>query len=578
MASATKRIVRRPDASAGASLHPSPLLSRIYAARGVQDAEQLSRELKGILPPDQMKGIDTASQLLADAISLGKRILIVGDFDADGATSCTVAVLALRAMGAAWVDFLVPNRFEYGYGLTPEIVDLAALQRPDVLVTVDNGIASLSGVAAAKAAGYQVIVTDHHLPGETLPAADAIVNPNQPGCPFASKALAGVGVIFYVLLATRAVLRERGYFASRQEPNLADYLDLVALGTVADVVPLDANNRILVQQGLLRIRAGRCRPGISALLQVANRPQQRAVASDIGFAIGPRLNAAGRLDDMTVGITCLLEDDPQRALAMAAELDGFNRDRRAIESGMQREADDALQQVVSESSMGNSLCLFDARWHHGVIGILASRLKERFHRPTIIFAPADNGEIKGSGRSIPGFHLRDALDEVATANPGLLSKFGGHAMAAGLSLAEANFEAFQAAFERVAQRLLREDDLQATIYSDGELAAQDLQLLVAQALREGGPWGQGFPEPRFDGQFVLVNQRIVGEKHLKCVLSPLDDPQLLVDGIAFNIDPEQWPVADGSTVLLAYGLDVNHFRGRDSLQLMIDHIEVVSPA
>ncbi len=578
MASATKRIVRRPDASAGALLHPSPLLSRIYATRGVEDTRQLSRELKGILPPDQMKGIDTASQLLADAIAQGKRILIVGDFDADGATSCTLAVLALRAMGAAWVDFLVPNRFEYGYGLTPEIVDLAALQRPDVLVTVDNGIASLSGVDAAVAAGYQVIVTDHHLPGDTLPAADAIVNPNQPGCTFASKALAGVGVIFYVLLATRAVLRERGYFSSRHEANLADYLDLVALGTVADVVPLDANNRILVQQGLLRIRAGRCRPGITALLHVANRPQQRVVASDIGFAIGPRLNAAGRLDDMTVGITCLLEDDPQRALAMAAELDGFNRDRRAIESGMQREADDALQQVVAVGSLGNSLCLFDARWHQGVIGILASRLKERFHRPTIIFAPADNGEIKGSGRSIAGFHLRDALDEVATANPGLLSKFGGHAMAAGLSLAEANFEVFQVAFERVAQRLLSEDDLQATIHSDGELAARDLQLPVAQALREGGPWGQGFAEPRFDGHFVLVSQRIVGEKHLKCVLSPLDDAQLLVDGIAFNIDPEQWPVADGTVVSLAYGLDVNHFRGRDSLQLMIDHIEVVSPA
>ncbi|HSG62261.1 MAG TPA: single-stranded-DNA-specific exonuclease RecJ [Pseudomonadales bacterium] len=576
MAPASKRIVRRTDASVGALLHPLPLLSSIYAARGVEDVSQLSRELSGLLPPARMKGIDVASQLLAEAIVSGKRLLIVGDFDADGATSCALAVLALRAMGAAWVDFLVPNRFEYGYGLTPEIVALAAHYSPDIIVTVDNGIASIAGVAAAKASGMQVIVTDHHLPGDALPDADAIVNPNQRGCDFPSKALAGVGVIFYVLLATRAVLRDTGFFNDRPAPNLAEYLDLVALGTVADVVPLDANNRLLVHQGLLRIRAGRCRPGISALLQVAGKSPQRAVASDIGFAIGPRLNAAGRLDDMSIGIACLLENDLQRALAMAMQLDAFNRDRRAIEASMQREAETALQGVVNDGQMGYSVCLFDERWHQGVIGILASRLKERFHRPTLIFAPADKGEIKGSGRSIPGFHLRDALDEVATTHPGLLTKFGGHAMAAGLSLEAEKFEVFRDAFERVAQRLLTEDDLQATIHTDGELPLEYLQLDTAWALREGGPWGQGFPEPRFDGEFILVSQRIVGDKHLKCVLSPAQDVSSIVDGIAFNIDPEQWPAPEGVTVRLAYSLDVNHFRGRDSLQLLIEHIEVVA--
>lgn len=576
MAPAAKRIVSRPDASVGASLHPFPILNRLYALRGVVSDIELRKELAALLPPSQMKGIGEASRLLAEAIQSGKRILIVGDFDADGATSCALAVLALRAMGAAWVDFLVPNRFEYGYGLTPEIVALAGQSAPDVLVTVDNGIASIAGVEAAKTAGYQVIVTDHHLPGDELPAADAIVNPNQSGCDFPSKALAGVGVIFYVLLATRSVLREQGYFDTRSMPNLADFLDLVALGTVADVVPLDSNNRLLVEQGLMRIRAGHCRPGIRALLQVANRSIDRVVASDIGFAIGPRLNAAGRLDDMTIGIACLLEDDPARALSLAAVLDDFNRDRRAIETGMQQQANDILVNLLADGEMGFSLCLFDASWHQGVIGILASRLKERFHRPTIIFALGDNGDIKGSGRSIPGFHLRDALDQVATLNPGLLSKFGGHAMAAGLSLAEENLDAFCEAFERVAQGLLREEDLQATIHSDGVLSTSDFTLDVAQQLRHGGPWGQAFPEPIFDGEFTLIKQRMLGGKHLKCVLSPCGDQGVVLDGIAFNVDAAAWPVPDGTVVRLAYGLDVNHYMGRDNLQLMIHYIEVVS--
>ena len=576
MAPTLKRIVRRPDASVGATLHPFPLLHKIYAARGVDSETQLRKELGALLPPSEMKGIGEASRLLASAVQSGSRILIVGDFDADGATSCTLAVLALRAMGATWVDFLVPNRFEYGYGLTPEIVELAGQSSPDLLVTVDNGIASIAGVEAAKAAGYQVIVTDHHLPGDQLPAADAIVNPNQPGCGFPSKALAGVGVIFYVLLATRSVLREQGYFALRPMPNLADFLDLVALGTVADVVPLDSNNRLLVEQGLMRIRAGHCRPGIRALLQVANKPIDRVVASDIGFAIGPRLNAAGRLDDMTIGIACLLEDDQARALSLASVLDDFNRDRRAIETGMQQQANDILDNLLADGEMGFSLCLYDASWHQGVVGILASRLKERFHRPTIIFAPGENGDIKGSGRSIPGFHLRDALDQVATLNPGLLAKFGGHAMAAGLSLAAENLNAFCAAFEKVAQRLLKQEDLQATIHSDGELPAADFTLDTAQLLRHGGPWGQAFPEPIFDGEFFLIKQRILGGKHLKCVVSPCSDQATILDGIAFNIDATAWPVAEGSVVRLAYGLDVNHFMGRDNLQLMIHYIEVVA--
>ena len=576
MAPTLKRIVRRPDASVGATLHPFPLLHKIYAARGVDSETQLRKELGALLPPSEMKGIGEASRLLASAVQSGSRILIVGDFDADGATSCTLAVLALRAMGATWVDFLVPNRFEYGYGLTPEIVELAGQSSPDLLITVDNGIASIAGVEAAKAAGYQVIVTDHHLPGDQLPAADAIVNPNQPGCGFPSKALAGVGVIFYVLLATRSVLREQGYFALRPMPNLADFLDLVALGTVADVVPLDSNNRLLVEQGLMRIRAGHCRPGIRALLQVANKPIDRVVASDIGFAIGPRLNAAGRLDDMTIGIACLLEDDQARALSLASVLDDFNRDRRAIETGMQQQANDILDNLLADGEMGFSLCLYDASWHQGVVGILASRLKERFHRPTIIFAPGENGDIKGSGRSIPGFHLRDALDQVATLNPGLLAKFGGHAMAAGLSLAAENLNAFCAAFEKVAQRLLKQEDLQATIHSDGELPAADFTLDTAKLLRHGGPWGQAFPEPIFDGEFFLIKQRILGGKHLKCVVSPCSDQATILDGIAFNIDATAWPVAEGSVVRLAYGLDVNHFMGRDNLQLMIHYIEVVA--
>lgn len=552
-----------------------PLLSRLYAARGVLSEVELDRRLQALLPYSGLRGIDQAVAVLESALRERRSILIVGDFDADGATASSVAVLALRQLGAAQVDYLVPNRFEYGYGLTPEIVEVALTRRPDVLVTVDNGISSIDGVAAAKAAGLQVVVTDHHLPGSELPEANAIVNPSQPGCAFASKAMAGVGVIFYVMLALRAALRESGWFAEtgRAEPNLAELLDLVALGTVADVVPLDANNRIMVHQGLARIRAGRCRPGIRALLEVAGRPRERLVSTDLGFIVGPRLNAAGRLDDISLGIECLLTEDEGLALDMARELDGLNRDRKAIERDMQQQALKTLEAMqLDEQDLPFGLCLFDAEWHQGVIGILASRLKERFHRPVIAFADAGNGMIKGSARSIAGLHIRDALDAVAARHPHLLSKFGGHAMAAGMTLREADFPAFADAFDAEVRRQLQPADLAGRLLSDGQLEAAELSLEMAASLREAGPWGQHFPEPLFHGEFELLQQRLVGERHLKMVLRVAGSAEVL-DAIAFNIDPHGWPDPAVQRVLLAYTLDINEFRGRRSLQLMVRHLE-----
>lgn len=454
-----------------------PLLTRLYAARGVACEAELDKSLARLIPYQQLKGIDAAVDLLVTALREGQRMLIVGDFDADGATASTVGVLGLRLLGAAHVDYLVPNRFEYGYGLTPEIVEVALQREPQLLITVDNGISSVEGVAAAKAAGLQVLVTDHHLPGHELPAADAIVNPNQPGCTFPSKSLAGVGVIFYVLMALRARLRETGWFESNQraQPNLGELLDLVALGSVADVVPLDANNRILVHQGLMRIRAGRARPGLRAILEVARREPSRITSTDLGFILGPRLNAAGRLDDMSLGIECLLCDDPTLAREMALQLDELNQDRKSIEQGMQREALAQLKDLPLES-MPFGLCLFDAEWHQGVIGILASRLKERYHRPTIAFASAGEGVLKGSARSVPGFHIRDALDAVAASHPHLISKFGGHAMAAGLSLPKENFPAFAEAFDQEVRRQLDEQDLTGRLLSDGSLAVEEFHL------------------------------------------------------------------------------------------------------
>ena len=547
------------------------LLTRLYAARGVQSQAELDKSLARLIPYQQLKGIDAAVDLLVVALEQRQRILIVGDFDADGATASTVGMLGLRLLGAAHVDYLVPNRFEYGYGLTPEIVEVALTRKPQLLITVDNGISSVEGVAAAKKAGLSVLVTDHHLPGHELPAADAIVNPNQPGCEFPSKALAGVGVIFYVLIALRARLNSLGWYQNSKAPNIAELLDLVALGSVADVVPLDANNRILVHQGLERIRAGRARPGLKAILEVAKRDHSRITSTDLGFILGPRLNAAGRLDDMSLGIECLLTDDANAAREMAVQLDEMNQDRKSIEQGMQREALAQLKELPVDS-MPFGLCLFDPEWHQGVIGILASRLKERYFRPTFAFADAGDGLLKGSGRSVPGFHIRDALSVVAAQHPDLIAKYGGHAMAAGLTLPAANFEVFSHAFDEEVRRQLREEDLTGRLLSDGSLAVEEFHLELARALRNAGPWGQHFPEPLFHGVFQLVEQRIVGERHLKVVLKT-ECGSVKLDGIAFGIDREVWPNPTIRWVELAYKLDLNEFRGNETVQLMIAHIE-----
>ena len=566
---------RRPaadDTHLPASL--PPLLRRLYALRGVQAEQELERSVKGMLPWQQLDGIDDAVSLLQQALADARRIMVVGDFDADGATSTALTVLALRSMGGAAVDYLVPNRFEDGYGLSPEVVEQAAARGAELIVTVDNGISSHAGVDVAHAKGMQVLVTDHHLPGETLPAAEAIVNPNLRGCAFPSKSLAGVGVAFYLMLALRARLRDSGWFEQRAlaMPNLAELLDLVALGTVADVVPLDANNRILVYQGLNRIRAGKCRPGIRALLEVANRDARQLAANDLGFALGPRLNAAGRLDDMSIGVALLLSDDIAQARMLANDLDALNQTRREIEQGMQVEAlqlCDQLERTSTELPYG--LAMYHPEWHQGVVGILASRIKERFHRPVIAFAPAGDGILKGSGRSVPGLHMRDALERLDMLNPGLMMKFGGHAMAAGLSLEEAKFDEFRQRFGELVGEWLDPAMLEGVIWSDGELAMQELSLTTAELLREGGPWGQAFPEPTFDGKFRILQQRLVGEKHLKLMVEPLGGGPLL-DGIAFNVDTTLWPDSSVREVELAYKLDVNEFRGNRNVQLLIQHL------
>ncbi len=548
-----------------------PVLARVYAARGIEDPAQLGRHLQELLPDSQMKGIPAAVERLLTAFEQRQKILIVGDFDCDGATSTTVALLGLRMLGVAEVDYLVPNRFEYGYGLSPEIVDVAAKSRPDLLITVDNGISSIEGVTRARELGIDVIVTDHHLAGNELPKACAIVNPNQPGCDFIAKSTCGVGVIFYVLIALRRALDERGWFNGRA-PNLASLLDLVALGTVADVVPLERNNRALVWQGLRRIRAGQARPGLLALIEVSGRRQDRLVASDLGFAIAPRLNAAGRLEDMSIGIECLLEEDYDRALTMARELDELNKERRGIEQEMQQQALELLGQLsLNDRELPFGLCLYDEYWHQGVIGILASRIKERVHRPVIAFAPGDDGEIKGSARSINGFHIRDGLDAVAAKHPGLLKKFGGHAMAAGLTIAADDLAAFSDAFDAEVRRQLDADDLTQRILTDGELPEAAFSMELAEALRNAGPWGHQFPEPLFEGRFHLLQQRIVGQRHLKLVVMP-EGGTLALDAIAFNVDTLVWPDESVQKVRLVYRLDVNEFRGQRSLQLMVDWI------
>ena len=576
------KLVRRK--AKRAAENPSSLLERVLSLRGVNSRGELVLQLKNLHPISKLKGIEQATLLLVEAITNKQRILIIGDFDADGATSTALVVRALKMMGHSQVDYLVPNRFEYGYGLTPEIVVEAAKFSPEIIITVDNGISSIKGVEKAKTMGYTVIITDHHLPAKQLPNADAIINPNQEGCEFPSKNLAGVGVAFYLMLAIKSALLNKQYFSDNQlvEPNLTELLDLVALGTVADVVPLDENNRILVEQGLRRMRSGLAGAGIQALFTVGKRNINNAVSTDLGFTCGPRLNAAGRLDDMSLGIECLLSNDPQQAMDYATALDDLNIERRAIEESMKAEALVLLEELDKDQLGGELppvICLFKETWHQGVIGILAARVRERYNRPTIIFAPADpddenNTEIKGSARSIPTIHIRDIFDEVATANLGLLEKFGGHAMAAGLTLAKPCLEEFTQAICDIVNNHANEETFQEIHYSDGELTAADFDLKNADALRYAAPWGQHFPAPVFDNQFVLMNKRLLKEKHLKLVLRPCDNTSQLqrsVQAIAFNVDLTEWP-EEGGEIHLLYKLEVNEFRGDSSLQLMVERV------
>lgn len=568
-------IRRRPVTSAPGLASFPPVLQRIYAARGIKDSAQLERSAAALARADHFAGMDDAIALLLDASEQQWTVTVVGDFDADGATSTALCMLAFPQLGITNINYLVPNRFDFGYGLTPPLVDMAAEQGTQLIVTVDNGISSMAGVERAHELGIKVLVTDHHLPGATVPAADAIVNPNQANCPFPSKNLAGVGVAFYLLAALRQAQRQRGFWTQGTPPNMAAWLDLVALGTVADVVPLDHNNRILVHQGLQRIRAGACRPGILALCEVAKRDHRQLTAADLGFALGPRLNAAGRLDDMELGIELLIAENPSLTRDMAVELDALNQSRKDIEQGMQQQALQVLARLEETlHTLPDGICLYQADWHQGVVGILASRIKEKFHRPVIAFAQADNGELKGSARSVPGLHMRDLLEQLANQHPGLITKFGGHAMAAGLSLPETHFSDFQQAFERLTHHWLTDDMKAGELLTDGSLTSAEMTLELAQQLRNAGPWGQGFPEPVFDDHFKIVQQRLVGERHLKLVLQSLDSEQLF-DAIAFNIDPHEWPNPAVQRVHIAYQLDINHFRGETRLQLLVRHLMAV---
>ncbi|MBN1379709.1 MAG: single-stranded-DNA-specific exonuclease RecJ [Gammaproteobacteria bacterium] len=565
---------RKPLASCSLpdSLHA--VVRRVYANRKLSNANEIEHRLELLHHPESLAGLDQAVELLRSAVETDQRILIVGDFDADGATSTALAIRALRSMGATQADYLVPDRFKYGYGLTPEIVRAAVKRKPDILVTVDNGISSIAGVAAARAQGIQVIVTDHHLQAERLPDANAIVNPTLTQNDFPSKCLAGVGVIFYVMLGLRTALNDSGWFTRQQlvMPNMAQLLDIVALGTVADVVPLDHNNRILVAQGLMRIRAGQCVAGITALLRQAKRNPAQCIAGDLGFAVAPRLNAAGRLEDMSLGIECLLADDRLQAEQLAQQLDELNVQRREIEADMRNQAGALLAQLsdtLSRSELPAALSLYDERWHQGVIGILASRIKDRVHRPVIAFAKASATELKGSARSIPGLHIRDALDAVAARHPELISKFGGHAMAAGLSIELQKLPQFQTVFAEQVEQQLETPPGEAIIWSDGELSDSELALETAEALRQAGPWGQGFAEPMFDGIFQVKEKRIVGESHLKMILQPKGSDKM-IDAIAFNETGEGW---NSGELRVAYRLDVNEFRDRRSLQLNVQYLE-----
>ena len=574
-----KTIVLRPVKKKHAlqgNLHP--LLERIFLARGITSELELDRTLAKLPSPWLLSGMEEMVEHLIVAINEQQKVCIVADFDADGATSCAVAIKGLQLLGAGQVTFVVPNRFEYGYGLTPEIVELVKLQNPDVIITVDNGISSIDGVKAATDSGIKVLVTDHHLPGSNLPAATAIVNPNLLDDKFPNKSLAGVGVIFYVLLALRSRLRDINWFETNQvkEPNLAQLLDYVALGTVADVVALEQSNRILVYQGLLRIRTGRCHPGLTALVEVSGKNPQTITAADLGFSLGPRLNAAGRMDDMSLGIQCLLSDDPALAKDIALQLDELNNDRREVEAVMKHEALTYLSEMkaLDEHHLPAGVCLFDANWHQGVIGILASRIKDQVHRPVIAFAPAGKDLIKGSARSIPGVHIRDVLSDIAAAHPKLLSKFGGHAMAAGLSLKMHDYPPFALAFDEMVSKRLASVDLEQKILSDGELAEQEMTIEIADLLQNSATWGQEFPEPLFDGVFDVIQSRIVGQRHLKLVLrKPVGD--LVIDAIAFFVDrPEHW--LGLRQIKAVYKLDINEFRGNRTVQFIVQYFEKIA--
>ncbi len=566
----------KKNRSLAGNIHP--LLERLFLARGITSETELDRTLIKLPSPWLLSGMEAMVEHLITAINEQQRICIVADFDADGATSCAVAIKGLQLLGAGQVSFVVPNRFEYGYGLTPEIVELVKLKNPEVIITVDNGISSIDGVKAATEAGIKVLVTDHHLPGHELPAADAIVNPNLLNDQFPCKSLAGVGVIFYVLMALRSRLREQNWFESHQvpEPNLAQLLDYVALGTVADVVALEQINRILVHQGLLRIRTGRCHPGLNALIEVSGKNPQTLAASDLGFSLGPRLNAAGRMDDMSLGIQCLLTDDPALAKDMAYQLDQLNNDRREVEAVMKHEAMAYLtdMKALDRHHLPSGVCLFDANWHQGVIGILASRIKDQVHRPVIAFAPAGKDLIKGSARSIPGVHIRDVLSDIAALHPKLLSKFGGHAMAAGLSLNMHDYPAFALAFDEMVGKRLASVDLEQKILSDGELTEQEMSLEIADLLQNAATWGQEFPEPVFDWVFDVIQARIVGQRHLKLVLRK-PDGDLVIDAIAFFVDkPEHW--LGLRQIKAAYKLDINEFRGNRSVQFIVQYFEKIT--
>lgn len=553
----------------------SRVMSQVLSSRGVSNANSLEYSLKQLLPPQGLSHIGAAADMLAEAVTASASIVIVGDFDADGATSCALAVRCLNAFGLDDVSYLVPNRFEYGYGLSPEIVGMAAMRQPDIIVTVDNGISSVAGVHAAQALGMSVLVTDHHLPGEQLPTADVIVNPNLVGDRFASKNLAGVGVIFYVMLAVRAQLRKVGWFTQTgiAEPNMSQFLDLVALGTVADVVPLDQNNRILVQQGMQRIRQGKACAGIQALLTVGKRNPLRLASSDLGFTVGPRLNAAGRMDDMSVGIECLLSDSFEKAMGLATELDELNKERRQVEQSMQQDALAIVEKItIDDHSSPTVYCLSDETWHQGVVGLVASRIKERVNRPVVALAPGDGGdEWKGSCRSVEGVHIRDVLARLDALHPGLMGKFGGHAMAAGLSLKAQNLPRFKVAIVQVMDEITKGKDWSHVLWTDGPLQPNELSMETAEQLRQSTPWGQGFPEPLFDGEFEVIESRIVGDTHAKLKLKPVDGNQV-IDGICFGYLDNHEALPEG-IVRVAYRLDVNEFRERLSLQLMIQHIQ-----